>query len=98
MTWLLSIEGEQQYVESRSSGAQACGVARAAENRGRASAYQSSPGGGAAEPAASGVRHPLLEGRHSAFRQDYQILCTLFAMLPDLPMGYAVIPTSRGIP
>ena len=45
----------------------------------------------------SGVRHPLLDGRHSAFCQDYQILCTLFPMLPDLPTGHAVMPISRGI-
>jgi hypothetical protein len=44
----------------------------------------------------SGVRHPLLDRRHSAFRQDYQMLCTSFPMLRDLPIGHAVIPTSLG--
>jgi hypothetical protein len=45
----------------------------------------------------SGVRHALLDGRHSGFCQDYQIFCTLFSMLRDLPIGHAVIPISRGI-
>ena len=45
----------------------------------------------------SGLRHPLLDGRHSAFCQDHQIPCTHFPMFKDLHIGHAVIPSSRGI-
>jgi hypothetical protein len=39
----------------------------------------------------SGVRHPLIDGRHSAFCQDDQILCTRFPMLQDLPIGHRTV-------
>jgi hypothetical protein len=45
----------------------------------------------------SSVRHPLLDGRHFAFCQDYQISCTLFPMLSDTPIGLAVMPNPCGI-
>ena len=45
----------------------------------------------------SGARHPLFDGRHTAFCQDYQIFCTPCSMLPDLPISLAVIPAPRGI-